>query len=500
MKTLVRSILAARPPCAGHAAPAPLRRLARRAALASAFATAATFAAAAQAQEAAAPPAATGDDATAATGLWQRATLLGDIAGLRPALDRYGVTLTLQETSEYFGNPTGGTRHLGAYDGVTQAAVSVDTSKLFGLAGGTFNVSALQIHGTNLTTRALAAQQAISGVEARAGTRLWELWYGQQLAGGAVDLRVGQQSLDQEFMVSQYASSFANSTFGWPVLPSADMPGGSPAYPLSALGARLKLQATPALTVLAGVFDGYPGGNPQDDAQQTNPHGTRFNLHDGALWIGELQYAVNKPSGDAANAADAVKNTGLPGVYRLGVWYVSGHFNDLRDDSNGVPLTSPASNGIAQTHRGTYGAYAIGDQMVWRSSRYAARSLGVFARVMGAPGDRNSVSLSAQAGITLKAPFAGRDNDTAGLAVGYTNATLNVDAAAGAAYGIGGATRIRETVIEATYQYQVAPWWTLQGDLQYVVRPSGGYAVQSDGAVRTIRNEVVAGLRTVVMF
>jgi porin len=60
--------------------------------------------------------------------------------------------------------------------------------------------------------------------------------------------------------------------------------------------------------------------------------------------------------------------------------------------------------------------------------------------------------------------------------------------------------RVNETVIEATYQYQVAPWWTLQGDLQYIVRPGGGYDTPAGGTVRAIGNEFVAGLRTVVNF
>ena len=55
------------------------------------------------------------------------------------------------------------------------------------------------------------------------------------------DVKIGQQSLDQEFMVSQNASYFINTMFGWPMLPSADLPGGGPAYPLSALGVRGRL-------------------------------------------------------------------------------------------------------------------------------------------------------------------------------------------------------------------------------------------------------------------
>ena len=55
--------------------------------------------------------------------------------------------------------------------------------------------------------------------------------------------------------------------------------------------------------------------------------------------------------------------------------------------------------------------------MIWRPDPDEPRSLGVFARVMGAPGDRNLVSVAANVGVVLKAPFAGRDNDSAGLAL-----------------------------------------------------------------------------------
>jgi porin len=162
------------------------------------------------------PAAPASPDATAAkpdrtppapTGFWERSNLLGDMGGLRPWLGNYGVTFGLQETSEYLNNLSGGTRRGGAYDGLTQFGIGVDTQKAFGLPGGIFNVSGLQIHGTNLSSRDLHTLQYASGIEADATTRLWELWYQQSLLGGKVDVKVGQQSLDQEFMVSQYAAT-----------------------------------------------------------------------------------------------------------------------------------------------------------------------------------------------------------------------------------------------------------------------------------------------------
>ncbi|MFP3249159.1 MAG: carbohydrate porin, partial [Paraburkholderia sp.] len=391
----------------------------------------------------------------APTGFWERSNLLGDMGGLRPWLGNYGVSFGLQETSEYLNNLSGGTRRGGAYDGLTQFGIGVDTQKAFGLPGGIFNVSGLQIHGTNLSSRDLQTLQSASGIEADATTRLWELWYQQSLLGGKVDVKVGQQSLDQEFMVSQYAGTFMNATFGWSVLPSVDLPAGGPAYPLSSLGARLRVTPSENWTVLAGVFDGNPAGNGVGDAQKLNAHGTNFNLHDSALFIGEVQYALNPAPSDPA----AAKPAGLPGTYKLGFWYNTQTFADQGFDTTGLSLANPASNGIARSHRGDYSFYAVADQMVWRPSADSPQSVGVFARVMGAPGDRNLVDLGINAGVTLKAPFKGRDNDVVGLAVGYAKIGSHAQdfASTSAIYTPGYPSRSAETILEATYQYQVTP-------------------------------------------
>jgi porin len=457
----------------------------------------------APAANAADAPAANAADApapapAAPTGLWQRSNLFGDMGGLRPLLGNYGVTLAIQEASEYFRNFSGGTQRGGAYDGVTQFGLGVDTEKALGLKGGQFNVSVLQIHGNGITARNLSSLQSASGAEAEATTRLWELWYQQSLLNDKADVKIGQQSLDQEFIVSQYAGTFMNATFGWPVLPAADLPAGGPAYPLSSLGVRLRAKPSDSVTILGGVFDGNPAGAIGGDPQRLNRHGTNFNLHNGALLIGEVQYSINQPPANAS----APQPAGLPGTYKLGFWYNTERFADQRYDRNGLSLANPASDGVAASHRGNYSLYAVADQMVWRPSADSPQSLGVFARVMGAPGDRNAVGFAVAAGLVLKAPFKGRDNDSAGLAVGYANvgshaSGLDRDTALFTTPGY--PVRSAETVIEATYQYQVAPWWLVQADFQYFFRPGGGIPNPTQGGAR-IRNEAVAGVRTVVAF
>lgn len=205
------------------------------------------------------------------TGIKRSGYLLGDMWGVRTFLSQYGISLALAETSEDLGNVTGGARRGFAYDGLTQMVLQLDTQRAFGLYGGTFNVSALQVHGRNLSTDNLLTLQTASGIEADRATRLWELWYQQKfLEEDRLDVKIGQQSLDQEFTVSQNSLLFVNTMFGWPMLPSADLPGGGPAYPLSALGLRVRAHPTNSLTLLAGLFNGSPVSNNTGDPQQQN--------------------------------------------------------------------------------------------------------------------------------------------------------------------------------------------------------------------------------------
>jgi porin len=455
------------------------------------------------------PSAAPGDQPTEpsfTTGLFSssRTTLLGDAGGLRTWLGKYGITFSLYEESEVFGNATGGIRRGAAYDGVTTPTVQFDTSKAFGWAGGLFNVSAFQIHGDDLSTENLLALQSVSGLEAMRSTRLWELWYQQSFNNGSFDIKVGQQSLDQEFITSANSLLFLNTMMGWPLVPSEDLYAGGPAYPLSSLGVRIHGQIVPNVTGLLGVFDDNPPGGPFDDDPQTlgpEAGGVKFNLNTGALLIGELQYALNQPTAGQVVKTD---NKGLPGTYKIGFWYDTAPFSDQQYDTNGISLASPASNGIPAQDFGNFSIYGIFDQVVYQPDPLAARAVSIFARVMGAPGDRNLVSFSANGGATLKAPFEGRDGDVVGLGFGYGQISYGArgyDEATAyyAPPGVLSPIRSSETFIETFYQIQLAPWWQLQPDFQYIFNPGGGI-VNPLEPTQLVHDEAVFGVRTTVSF
>jgi porin len=425
-------------------------------------------------------------------------TLLGDIGGLRTVLARHGATLDLSEISEVFGNLTGGIRRGFAYDGLTNMALTVDTEKAFGWAGGTFRASALQIHGLNLAPRNLGVLQTLTNIEAARSTRLWELWYQQTLPKVNADVRLGQQAVDQEFLVSDNAGLFLNAMNGWPALPANDLYAGGPAYPLSSLGVRLRAQPTQRLTVLAGIFDDNPPGGPFfDDVQVRDGEasGTRFNLGTGALLLGEIQYVAPRPP-------FAGRHADLPGTYKLGAWVDTGPFPDQRFDTAGLSLAAPGSTGLARLHRGNFSVYGVVDQTVWRPDPKTARALSVFARIMGAPSDRNLVDFAVNAGVVLHAPLPGRPQDGFGIAYGLARiggraAALDRDRAFFT--GLPFPVRANEQVIEVTYQWQLASWWQVQPDFQYILDPGGGGANPA-APPRRLGNEAILGLRTRIAF
>jgi porin len=418
--------------------------------------------------------------------------LLGDMSGLRPALGNYGVTLGITDSENFLNNLSGGVKQGGTVQGVTTATLQVDTSKMFGWLGGTFNVSMLQLHGQPFTGPYLDDIQAANGNEGDDATRLWELWYDQKFDNSLADVKIGQQSIDNEFMVSTYSALFVNTMAGWPLIPSDDLYAGGPAYPLSSLGARIQFKAADNQTILAGVFDDNPpGGAFDDDDQSRDAGGTRFNLNTGALFIAEYQYVTNQPAvGQMVGAAPQ----GLPGTYKLGFWYDTAAFPDQRYGTDGLSLASQDSNGDAKMHKGDYSLYAVVDQTLWQSG--GARNLNVFGRIMGAPSDENLISFSFNGGFTMTAPLPGRPNDSAGIDFGLAKVS---DRAAGLDVDSGVTRRGTEELIELTYQAQATPWLILQPDFQYIVSPGAGVQ-DPDDSTHNLHNEIVAGIRAVTTF
>ena len=61
--------------------------------------------------------------------------------------------------------------------------------------------------------------------------------------------------------------------------------------------------------------------------------------------------------------------------------------------------------------------------------------------------------------------------------------------------------RSSEALLEVTYSAQIMPGWTIQPNLQYVVRPGGNVADPADPTgTRAVRNATVIGVRSTLKY
>jgi porin len=400
----------------------------------------------------------------------------GDPGGLRAFLDAKGIDYGFTYVGEVLGNATGGVKQGAIYEGRLDATLDIDTGKLAGIKDGAIHVEAFQIHGRGLSTHNVNDLFTVSNIEAYPDTKLYELWYEQKLFDGKVFIRAGQIAADTEFFLSQAASIFINSSFGFPASLANDLPSGGPAEPLATPGARLKLAPTDQITLLAAVFNGDPAGVYQPGVNNLIPQirdagGTAFRLQDPPLVMTEAQYAYNQDK-DAK---------GLPGTAKIGYLH---HFESF------LALNQPP--GVTVTYRGDNGVYGILDQMLYRKPGTDDQGLTAFVRASYLPPDRNLIDVYIDGGLTYKGLIPGRDGDIAGLSAAYAHISSGVSAAD--ALTAAPLVRDYQAVIEATYQIAVMPGVVVQPDFQYVFHPGAhGVADPTDGL--PIRDAAVFGVR-----
>ncbi|MGE0419437.1 MAG: carbohydrate porin [Acetobacteraceae bacterium] len=418
--------------------------------------------------------------------IWQRERLTGDWGGLRSALENHGISLGLTNTADVLGNVTGGVKRGAVFEGLATPVLEVDLDKLAGWTGGRFKVSSYGIYGRGLTANNVRNLLTISNIEVVRSLRLGDLYLEQDLFQGGLNVRVGQIAADTEFVTSDFAGVFINSTFGWPGLHGNDLPGGGPAYPYSTPGVRVRYTASDAFSVQAGIYNGNPLGANGDWG------GTEFPI-DG--WFGIIEAAYSTKPGAGGG--------GLGGTYKLGAWYNSLRFSDVHVDTAGLSLANPASTGTPASHTGNFGIYAVVDHMLWRKPGTEGGGLGGFIRVTTAPQqNRNPVYVYVDAGLTFQGPLRDRDDDIVGIGFGWANLShglRSLDRDTIFFTGVNQPIRSSEIVVELTYQAQVTPWLVLQPDFQYVIRPSGGISDPNDPTKR-IGNAAVFGLRSIITF
>jgi porin len=215
--------------------------------------------------------------------------------------------------------------------------------------------------------------------------------------------------------------------------------------------------------VQAVVLDGVPG-------DPDNPRGThiQFNDGDGAFRVVEAGYIPGKVQGGEP------ASPGQTDKYAVGVWSYTSRFADLVDvDGVDDPLM----------RKGNRGFYVLAERTLHRRTRNPDSHADGFIRYGRANADFNQFSSYFQTGLVFSGMVPGRSEDQ--FAVSYSTARTG-DKYRLAASNAGAEATSHESVWEATYRAHMAPWLSIQPNIQYVINP---------GADAQIKNSTVLGVR-----
>jgi len=417
--------------------------------------------------------------------------MLGNWGGLRTDLSKRGVDFEFFYVGSGPMNLDGGLERGAVYQGGLLMAMTLDSQKLVGYEGGTFNVSSIWLNGQKpFSDRYVGDLNKVNLVDFDNSFRLWELWYEQKFFDGKASLKFGQMSIDRDFIVPEYYNglaslNFVNQTFFYPtmafnVYDQPFFPVGKHALastPYGTPGVRLRIDLCEQAYFQVGAYDGNP---------DRSDSGTRVNLRsdEGALIYGEIGLKINQTK----------EAKGPPGNLKLGAYYHTDDFYDMYEGTfnafdnyvraNGIPLP-PLSPGLARTHDGNYGIYFLADQVLWREigkEDLATQGLVGFFRVATAPKDRNLAQFGVDGGLVYKGMIPSRNWDTVGIAGSYmeisddlSRAQRDINRTLGSPPGPPVFTKLAdyEAVIEASYKAQLTAWWTLQPSVQRVIHPGG---------------------------
>ena len=421
----------------------------------------------------AAPAAPEGLTDTGETAFMDQDLMTGDWGGLRKKLREDGLTFTPVYYGEVFGNPSGGMSRGTIYDGLLDLNLDLDLDRMSGgtLSELTVHVDADYIHGASLSENFVGDFSNTSNIAGYNSLRLQGLWLQKKFWDKRIAVKVGNISVDagDEYFVSSSASLFINGTFGAFTLIGNNVPN-APVYPVASPGIQIQIQPFSNFYVMSGIY----GLDNDSDPEFNNQNGTHFALrqNSGLLVMNEAGYLLNQSPNDR----------GLTGTYRIGSWLDTGNYTTFSSQADAANGTGPLRSAGAD-----YGVYGVMDQQIYTEGDQA---ISLFVRTGGAPSNTSFVDWYVEGGFNFNGFVPGRKDDIAGVAIARSHVSSDFSDSQLAQGAPTPSTA--ETVIEATYKVQMAPWWTIQPDFQYIITPGG-----EEGA---IGNATVLGLRTTVAF
>ncbi len=359
-------------------------------------------------------------------------------------------------TFDLWRNMRGGVRRGERYLDNLDVTLTVNGEQAFGAKGTTLFFYGLYNNGKSLTDDLVGDLQVASNIDAGTkAVRLYEAWVEQRFAADRASVKVGLYDLNSEFDTNESNSLFINSSHG--IGPDFSQSGqnGPSIFPVTSLGLRADYRFNDNWLVRAAVLDGVPG-----DPNRPKRTVVKLGDGDGALLVGELEY-----SDELTKAA-------------IGYWRYTAEFEDV--------LASTVA-GESVVRDGNDGFYMFAERKITGKSRDAA-GLSAWVRLGFADENLNPVSQYLGGGMVYTGAIPARPEDQVGIAV----AAVTLGYLARRALELAGeASDKRETNIELTYRTALAPWLTIQPDIQYIINP---------GARPALRDALLFGLRVEVGF
>lgn len=315
---------------------------------------------------------------------------------------------------------------------ITQADLfaELDGDELAGLTGARMAVQFMANSGGGLNAFTGELQVA-SNIEAYRTMRLYQCWVQQELPDLGLSLLAGLFDLNSEFYVTESSGLFLNSSFGIGADLAQTGRNGPSIFPSTSLAFRVRFELPETGSLSAAVFDGAPGAH--DDGER---FGIDVDGEEGYLLITELSIAA----GDGGRIGG-------------GLWRYTAPFDDM------CAVDEPVAR------QDNNGAYLLADLSLVPGAA-DDDVLHLFLRAGAANGHLNAVMRHLGTGFVYE--LGGGD-----LLDGYALAVAEV----GGDYlflqsADGIPTASAESVHELTMSRRITDWLTVQGDAQYIVRPS----------------------------
>jgi porin len=361
----------------------------------------------------------------------ERSRLSGRWGGARDALEARGVDLFARYTAGFWSNLHGGFERGTRFEGFARFGLDLDPEPALGWEGGRIYLDWISYHGGQPSSELLGVFDTtfLSGREAETSLRFYNLYVEQQWFDGRLVVKGGQLAADNHFFVSEYASTLLNASFGFLGMGRVQQIG--PFYPLAAPGIYAAARSRAGWFARLGAYVADVGEDAFDN------HGFDWDFTHGGFYMGEL--GVER------------RPFGRRGVYYLGA---AGTTASLPDFS------------ARRLAGGKAAVYAVVDQVLWMRDD-STPGLGGFLRLQYLPSEDSSVvHWYLDGGLELGNPW--RPGDALSFGFVYLSFGRAYVAALRAA---GEDVSDEQGTFELVYRAQLAPWLTVQPDLQYFIDP-----------------------------